>query len=330
MKGCAKKKALMALLAGGFIVSLAFTGCAKAPTPEANIQWIQLGVFAPTSGPFSDVAFPWYGAALKAAEDVNEEGGMKVGDITYFWKADVYNTEYAAGPSEVELRKFIARGGHYATGFIAVEPVVVAFGLNEANDLLVTSPVGAGYECTYEPNKLHVVCGVQPAPLHVQIGEYMAKEKGYTRVATIELDNDWGHNYGDAIAQGVEKYGGELVDREALTPADVDFSARITKMIDSNPDIVCCIMGDGPGALFVKQLRELGYKGPLFIDGVWNETSWIQAGRENIDGALFYGAAACFSDTKHAEKVLELNEYFKTHYVFSYPVSYTHLRAHET
>jgi len=233
MKKMSRKKKLttgfiaMAFLTGLVCMSIEWNA-KQAFAADQKTKFLKLGFFVPTAGPFTDVSVPWYRFGELAAKEINEAGGMKVGDTTYFWDVGIYNTQYAAGPAQLELKRFIAQGGRYLGGFISVEAAEVAQSMNEKENLFVISIV-EGTSISLSDNNLRLFAA-NTIPTHEKMGEYMSKVMGKRKAAAIVLDNDWGYDIYAGFEKGFKSGGGKMVAKEFLVPTDVDFSSRITKM----------------------------------------------------------------------------------------------------
>jgi len=269
---------------------------------------LKIGFFVPTAGPFTNVSVPWYRFGELAAKEINESGGMKIGNIRYFWDIGIYNTGYAAMQSKVELKRFIAQGGRYVGGFVSVEAAEVAQSRGEKENIFIIAIV-EGYGISFSPNKQRLYAA-NTIPTHEKKGEYMSKVMGKKKAAAIVLDNDWGYDIYAGFEKGFKNGGGKMVAKELLVPTDVDFSSRIIKMKAKKPDALVIIMGAGPGGLFLKQARELGMDQQVAVIGMWGPDMWSVCGQKNVDGALYSGLSPDVVNPKwHPEKVKKMKRW---------------------
>ena len=110
-------------------------------------------------------------------------------------------------------------------------------------------------------------------------------EKGYTRVASIVLDNLYGKGVRDALAEGLQEKGwtGEVVAEVEYDEAKKDYRTELGQIKDSNPDVVLVVSYADDGIIVFKQALEVGL----------DEVAWL-----GCDGN--YGSGL-FKEPKSAE-----------------------------
>ena len=78
---------------------------------------------------------------------------------------------------------------------------------------------------------------------------------------------------------------------ETCDSGNRDFRAQITKMLASKPDAIWAPTYGKEGGLFLKQLKEAAYTGPVFGGDVWSSPELIEAAGNATEGARFVVAA---------------------------------------
>jgi len=89
-----------------------------------------------------------------------------------------------------------------------------------------------------------------------------------------------------------------------------DFTAQLTKVRQTNPDIIFAPGNYGDGALLIKQARELGIKQPFLGGDTWEAPEFIQVGGAAVEGVVYsthYSAEAPVTDMS----TTFVNEYSK-------------------
>lgn len=115
------------------------------------------------------------------------------------------------------------------------------------------------------------------APLDVD----MILSLGYKNVAIISGTDDTGSSTATAFQEACEAKGLTVTTRQECDTADTDFSGQITQILATDPDIIfMSLIGDTFGP-FVKQLRNMGYKGMLACKECFSTAYQEIAGREN-------------------------------------------------
>jgi len=88
----------------------------------------------------------------------------------------------------------------------------------------------------------------------------VAMEKGYTRVASIVLDNLYGKGVQKALVEGLQEGGwrGEVVAAVTYDEAKKDYRTELGQIKDSNPDVVLIVSYADDGIMVFKQALEMG------------------------------------------------------------------------
>jgi branched-chain amino acid transport system substrate-binding protein len=92
---------------------------------------------------------------------------------------------------------------------------------------------------------------------------------GIRKLATINESTDYAEGVKRASVGQFEKRGGEVVAAEQYASDTTDFRSQLTKLLNANPDAIhLAAQGEFSGGTIVKQLRELGYEGPIYSEVV--------------------------------------------------------------
>ena len=88
---------------------------------------------------------------------------------------------------------------------------------------------------------------------------------GIRRLATITEATDYAEGVRRETASRFEQLGGEIVVEERYASEETDYRAAITRMIGKNPDAIhIAAQAEFAGGTIIKQLRELGWDGPIY------------------------------------------------------------------
>ncbi len=106
------------------------------------------------------------------------------------------------------------------------------------------------------------------AQLGIDTGNLMWAD-GVRNLATITEATDYAEGVRGATVAQFEKRGGTLVAEERYSSDVIDFRTQLTKLLSANPDGVhLAAQGEASGGTIVKQIRELGYEGPIYSEVV--------------------------------------------------------------
>ena len=98
----------------------------------------------------------------------------------------------------------------------------------------------------------------------VGLGNLMWDE-GIKSVATLNESTDYAEGARLAAAEQFKKQGGQVTAQERYPSDTTDLRTPLTKLINSNPDaIFIAAQAEFSGGTAIKQLRELGYEGPIY------------------------------------------------------------------
>jgi len=85
------------------------------------------------------------------------------------------------------------------------------------------------------------------------------------------------------------KLGGQIVSETFCVTEDKDFSAQLSTIKPTNPDVIYAPNYYSPVALFTKQARELGLKAPVLAGDGAQADELIQIGGKEVEGVAFTG-----------------------------------------
>ncbi len=92
---------------------------------------------------------------------------------------------------------------------------------------------------------------------------------GIRSLATISESTDYAEGVRSASVEQFEKLGGQALGSERYPTDTTDFRSQLTKLINENPDAIhVAAQAEFSAGTIVKQLRELGFDGPIYADVV--------------------------------------------------------------
>lgn len=229
----------------------------------AASEVLKFGMSIPLSGP----AAPW-GVGLDRAlkmvcEKNNKAGGIKVGGKTYTLKAISYDckglpSEAAAQATKLVYKdkvKYILGGVIAATGE-AILPVTTP-------EKVITTSCWWGKNILSPKRPYSFRQTVSQYEIVPAFYEWITKKRPDLKTLAIVSPNDTsGWDTAAAIREEAKKYGIKIVADEFYERSTKDMSPFLTRIIAQKPDFID--LGGAPpgnGAIILKQLHALGYKG---------------------------------------------------------------------
>ena len=127
---------------------------------------------------------------------------------------------------------------------------------------------------------------------------------GVRRLATITEGTDYAEGVrGTSVAQ-FKKNGGQVVAAERYASDVTDFRSQLTKLIAASPDALhIAPQSEFAAGAIVKQVRELGYRGPIYGETVTVGTTALEIAGDAATG-LKAITAAPDPDNEKAQEVL--------------------------
>ncbi len=90
-------------------------------------------------------------------------------------------------------------------------------------------------------------------------------DEGIKTVATLSESTDYAEGARLTTTEQFKKRGGQVSAEERYPSDTTDFRASLTKLMNSNPDgIFVAAQAEFSGGTAIKQLRELGWEGPIY------------------------------------------------------------------
>ncbi len=92
---------------------------------------------------------------------------------------------------------------------------------------------------------------------------------GVRKLATITEATDYAEGVRRTSVAQFEKRGGQVVGKEQYASDVTDFRTQLTKLLNEDPDALhIAAQSEFAGGTIVKQVRELGYEGPIYTEVV--------------------------------------------------------------
>lgn len=285
-----------------------FFGCAKKEAEGSGEKVIKIGVFEPLTG-------------ANAAGGALEVEGVRLAHSlfpTVTVNGEEYKIELVIADNKsdkVEAANAVQRlidkdkvsvvlgswGSNFsiAAGEIVREAQIPAMGLSCTNPL-----VTAGNDYYFRACFIDSFQGTVMA-------NYASRDAGAKTAAIVrEISNDYSVGLSKFFVDRFEELGGSIVAQVDYNTGDQDFSAQLTTIKNTNPDVIFAPGNYTESALVAKQARELGITAPFLGTDTWETPELITVGRENVEGVVF---SSFFDETAATDGIAKLfvDEYHK-------------------
>jgi branched-chain amino acid transport system substrate-binding protein len=248
-----------------FIVALSWE-CAKKEEPVKK-EPIKIGAFFALSGPAAFIGTPTQLVAEMVVAKINKEGGINGRPL-----------ELVMGDTESDPTKAIL----VAKRLVEVEKVVALIGPTRTD-------TGMAVKKYIEEKQIPTVMTVGGDPVIMegvhggkdfgtakwifkspQRSSIAAKKiylflqaKGYRKVALITASDGFGRDGKRWLTKLAPEYGLEIVADESFEPKDADMTAQLTKIKNTDAQVIVCWTIGPAGSIVAKNVKQLAIKLPL-------------------------------------------------------------------
>lgn len=249
---------------------------------------IRIGLQAPITGSFAIEGQMAKQCVELAAELLNQEGGINGRLIEIVVADDASNPrDSALAAQRLISQKVAAAIASY--GSSVTEP---AADLYDRNKVISIAYGATAVRLTMDKERPYFfrTCGRDDSQ-GAFFAKFAVETMGWKRIAIMH-DNQ---TYGKGVAEETRKYlepyikegKAEIVYYDAITPGEQDYSAALTKLRESNPDVWYYTAYYPEAGLLVRQGRELGITIPFVGSNAVPNDDFVKiAGLEYVVGTL--------------------------------------------
>lgn len=262
-------------------------GLGQVPA-SARAADVVIGELHPITGPASFYGLVMSQTLKLSADELNAEGGLKIGDADYVLRIESGDDQAQATTGVAALRKLLAGGAHYIFGPLAsaVAPAIKPI-IDSRPDVLqiIDGSIADG-----------VVNGRNSFRVQASADTYNDAVITYLKsqdIPTVAIMSDRGHQgfmtSEPRMLASLAKDGVKVVGTEYFKIGDTDFAAQLTKLGALNPAALVLRGYPGEGALITRQAHRLGYNRRI----VWEMGAPPSTVLKNIPAAEMENVANC-------------------------------------
>jgi branched-chain amino acid transport system substrate-binding protein len=272
-----------------------FIGCRSSKTDSSATESdagknesgeILLGHYASLTGAEATFGQSTDNGIKLAVEEINQAGGIngkKVKVITYDDKGD--NRETGSAVSRlVTADRVVAVLGEVATGRSLVGAPIC-----QDNGVPMVTPSSTNTKVTEVGDMIFRVCFIDPFQAWACAKFAYEHERLKAKKAAILFDQASPYSVGlrDEFEKSFTELGGQVVAKEAYQPGDPEFSAQLTTIRASQPDVIFVPGYYTDVGNIALQTRKLGITVPLLGGDGWDSSKLGQIAGSAIDGCFY-------------------------------------------
>lgn len=251
-------------------------------TLEPSKETVKVGVALPLSGD----AAP-YGVAAKkgvelALEKINSEGLITGKELSI-----VYEDSKCSGTDGVTSMQKLATVDNViaVVGEMCSSATVPMVPIADQNKVLMVSP--ASTAPTLSGSSKYFFRTVPSDELQGREAAKLLDSLGYSRVAILYVNDDYGTGFEGVLSREFEALGGTVSASEAFSKEATDLKTQLLKIKITNPDSLFVISNaPTPAGLSLKQAKELSMDVQMFGSEGLKDKSVVDAAKGGAEGIL--------------------------------------------
>jgi branched-chain amino acid transport system substrate-binding protein len=265
------------------LLSLAVVGCGSG---EKNADEIVIGHYASMTGSEATFGQSTDNGIKLAVEEINAAGGIngkQIRLITYDDKGD-------AREAGLAVERLVTRDGVAAVlGEVASSLSLAGAPICQDNGVPMVTPSSTNPEVTKKGDKIFRVCFIDP--FQGWVCAKFARENDKVKAAKAAILYDQASAYSVGLQEEFDKafrdMGGEITSKQTYQAGDQDFSAQLTAIRSSQPDVVFIPGYYTDAGNIAIQARKLGITVPLLGGDGWDSSKLGQIGGKAINGCFY-------------------------------------------
>ncbi len=279
-------------------------GCSSASDGEADPasestpagEVIRIGAIAPITGDKAEMGESMWRTLEIAFEDINADGGVMGKQI------ELVLEDSKGDPKEaVELTKKLAEddsivaviGPMTSAEAIACAPIFDEYGLVEL------APVASNNEYATMSEFSFTLAGRQSAEMPYFVEKVLADHVEAQSIGVIWINDDWGVSSIESMQEACDELGIEVAASESFNSGEKDFNAVLTKIRQTNPEVLVLATQAAEGSLILNQIKAMGWDVPVVGVGALYSDQVIELAGEMAEGLV--APSAFFLSEEDAE-----------------------------
>ncbi|MBP2645449.1 MAG: ethanolamine utilization protein EutJ [Firmicutes bacterium] len=269
------------LLLALVLLTFAVSGCGSS-------NELKIGVSAPLTGDISALGQSTKNAALLAQEEINAAGGIKIGDKSYPVKFIIEDDENKPESTATVFQKLINQDKVLAIiGSQSSKCSNAGAPIAESAKIPQISPWSTNPNVTKDRSYVFRACFIDPFQGKVVASFAKDKLKAKTAAVLYDVASDYNKGIAEVFRDEFIKAGGQIVAFETYMTKDTDFSAQLTKIKGTNPDMLFLPNYFNEVPLQVQQAQKLGLTAKIVGSDGWDNPELLKMGGPAMEGTYF-------------------------------------------
>jgi len=299
-----KKSAVLIILL--LILSLGICSCGKEDSSQ-----IKIGVIAELTGDVPAVGASCKNAAEMAVAEINDAGGIQLGDKKYRIKLLIEDNAGKADQSASSAQKLITQQKVTAiVGPNASRYALPAAEIAETSKVILITPWSTAPKATLDSrtgaSKKYVfrACFIDPFQGRVLAKFALDNLKLKKAAVLYDVASEYNKGIAEFFKEVYEQNGGKVVAFETYTTNDKDFSSQLTKIKQAGPDVIFLPNYYSEVPLQIQQAKRLGITVPFIGSDSWGSEELVKLCGKDCNDYYFSTHYAADASTDATRKFI--------------------------
>ena len=245
-----------------------------------------IGAIGPLTGAAASYGLSVKQGAEIAIQEINEAGGVQVGDTTYTFAMQFEDDQATEDKAIQAYNTLMDQKIDVLLGTVTSGSCLAIIDLTAEDGILQVTPSGSAQDCTKNPNAFRI-CFTDPLQ-GVTMADYAVNDLGYKKIAVI-FNNSAEYSTGikDAFEAQVAANGGEIVASESFVKDDVDFNTQLTSIKGTDAEVIFVPAYYNDANYITKQAKDLGMSLPFLGSDGWDGVLGAVTDPSAVENAVF-------------------------------------------
>lgn len=267
-------------------VAVAVSMVAAPLAVSADEETFLIGGIGPLTG-----AAASYGTSVKqgaeiAIGEINEAGGVQVGDTTYKFELAFEDDEATEDKGIQAYNTLMDKGINALLGSVTSGSCIAVVEQSQLDGILQLTPSGSAEACI-APDNAFRICFSDPEQ-GVAMADYAVETLGYTKIAVLyNVADEYSTGIQEAFEAEVAAKGGEIVASEAFQTGDVEFSTQLTTIKGTDAQAIYVPAYYQDATYITKQAKEAGIELPFLGSDGWDGVLKTATDLSTVEGCIF-------------------------------------------
>jgi ABC-type branched-subunit amino acid transport system substrate-binding protein len=287
-------------IAFAIVCGVLFWACAGGSGAVGAVRGVTdstvvIGSWAPLTGP----AALW-GALGRGTETyfkmINEEGGIHGRRIEFVLRDDAYQPSRTVAA----VRQMVERDGVFA--FVVGVGTATGMAVKDylvRNEIPWVGPATGATGWAYPPTEYVFAAYPLYFDEAAALVDHAVNELGWTRVAVLHQNDDFGRSGAVGAEMALERHGLELVEQVSVEVLDTDLSSHALRLRESGAEVVLLWLTPKHGAIILGAASKLGFNPQWMASSVLSDAELMYDITDGLWEGVIFSTLGEFPSSSH-------------------------------